>query len=231
MQSCFACFILTIWSYLRGSCNQVIDLTKAFRKEQTFHHLKPHGIIDRDRRTESEIEALKKDGIFVLDVAEIENLFCVPEILEIISEHQGFKPENNKVVEAKNFIIQSFKDELDTQISLRASAEVKFQLMRLEDITRGEEALAKALEGITKNINVAQIYSESQKLFQEALRTNDYKAILTIYNRKSLASRLGGIFGLREKDDQLVQLVLRLAKTKGENRIYNALKDYIPKLD
>ena len=39
------------------------------------------GIIDRDRRVLSEITNLKKSNLHVLEVAEVENLFILPEII------------------------------------------------------------------------------------------------------------------------------------------------------
>jgi Protein of unknown function (DUF4435)/AAA domain, putative AbiEii toxin, Type IV TA system len=157
----------------RGSCSQVIALTKAFRKEPQFHHLKIHGIVDRDRRTDNEITALEESGISVLSVAEVENLFCVPEILELISDNQGFRLEDNKVKEAIKNVIQALKDELNTQISLRASAEIKFQLARLGDVSKGKQALIDAMAVMTNNINVVQIYDEAQKVFDDAIEAND----------------------------------------------------------
>lgn len=69
-----------------GSCEQVISNTKALRKINEFHQLDCYGIVDRDFRSEKEIESLKKDYIYTIDVAEIENLFITEEILEIVSD-------------------------------------------------------------------------------------------------------------------------------------------------
>jgi Protein of unknown function (DUF4435) len=209
----------------RGSCTQVIALTKAFKSQSHFHHLDIRGIIDRDRRTSSEIKALASDGISVLDVAEVENLFCLPEILELVAKQLKLE---DKIAEAKNFVLNCLKDELENQISLRATNEVKFQLGKLDDKARNEKALNEAMEQLVKSIDVSKIYSTAKKEFDEVISGNDHVGVLRLYNRKSLASRVGGVFGLKEKEDELVELVLRIAKSEDGESVKTAFKQYVP---
>ena len=54
-----------------GGCQKVIETTKAFRQLQDFHTLESMGIVDRDRRTQGEIDYLHDQHIFVPDVAEV----------------------------------------------------------------------------------------------------------------------------------------------------------------
>ena len=58
-----------------GSYSSVITWTKAMRQTMQLHDLRCYGIIDRDYRTDYEIESYKADNIFTLKVAEVENLF------------------------------------------------------------------------------------------------------------------------------------------------------------
>ena len=59
------------------SCVKVIEYTKSINSLKDLHHLEAVGLIDRDYRTENEILSLKKDNIYVLDISEVENLFCI----------------------------------------------------------------------------------------------------------------------------------------------------------
>lgn len=47
-----------------GGCSNVIAQTKAMKANPQLHHLKCYGIIDRDYRSEYEIEKLKEEGIY-----------------------------------------------------------------------------------------------------------------------------------------------------------------------
>ena len=72
-----------------GSCTQVIARTKAFNNTSALHYFESYGIIDRDFRSEYEIKEYESDNIFAINVAEVENLFLVEEIVQIIADHMG----------------------------------------------------------------------------------------------------------------------------------------------
>lgn len=72
-----------------GSCTQVVSRTKAFRNSPSLHHCQVFGIIDRDYRSDYEIEKYKDDGIYTLKVAEVENLFLVEELIRLIADYLG----------------------------------------------------------------------------------------------------------------------------------------------
>ena len=70
------------------SCSNVIQAVKTYNNTNDLHHMNVVGIIDRDRRTEDEILNLKSDNIYVPDVAEVENLFLLPEVIEIMCKKE-----------------------------------------------------------------------------------------------------------------------------------------------
>lgn len=57
------------------SCNAVIQAVKTYGQTGQLHYMKVKGIVDRDRRSDSEVEKLKSQNIFVPKVAEVESLF------------------------------------------------------------------------------------------------------------------------------------------------------------
>lgn len=69
-------------------CASVIQATKAYNKLPMLHYKTIKGIVDRDRRTEEEIGSLLKEKIYVPLVAEIENLFLIPKVIELVAKKQ-----------------------------------------------------------------------------------------------------------------------------------------------
>ncbi|MDF2858277.1 MAG: hypothetical protein K0Q87_4128, partial [Neobacillus sp.] len=65
-----------------GSCEKVIQTVKSFNEQNGFHHLHASGIIDRDRRPYSDLIKLNTKNIWVLDVAEAENLLLEENIVK-----------------------------------------------------------------------------------------------------------------------------------------------------
>lgn len=205
------------------SCSQVIQSVKALRENNQLHHLEIFGIIDRDRRVDAELIALESSGVFALDVAEVENLFCTPEILSFVAKKLERDP-TDALQQAEKFIFDRLNSELETQISLRSASEIKFRLNLFDDKSKGEAGLQKALSDLSSSINVPQIYADSKAYIEAALHNKDYKAVLRLYNRKSLASQMGGTLGL--KKDELPEYVVRLAKGSSSMEISSLLKPY-----
>lgn len=207
----------------RGSCSQVILSVKAFQANTQLHNLNVYGIIDRDRRVPVEIKTLENNSIYVLEVAEVENLFCVKEVLQIISERLG-RSADNDFQAISNAIFKRLADELETQVSLRVASEIKFQLNIFDESKKGDHELAQELTSLVNNIDVHKIYSQTHTEFQEVINSKDFMKLLSIYNRKSLASQVGGVIGL--KNGELPEMVVRLAKGKCQLEIREALKKY-----
>ena len=91
------------------------------------------GLIDRDYRSEHEIEALRNDGIFALDVAEVENLFLVEELIRLMASRFGVADVEQAVANVKDYVIDTkFGNMIERQICQSVVAEIKYQLSCIE---------------------------------------------------------------------------------------------------
>lgn len=215
------------------SCKFVITRTKAMRKLAELHRLECYGIIDRDYRSEHEIEKLKNDNIYALKVAEVENLFLVPEVLEIIGKiEKNNDEEASKIVEeVKNYIINDrFKKEMDTQISAAFITQVRYKLsianIKEDDIKK--EVIEEKLHEIINNCR--NLIDEKTQSFKKVCDDNDYKEILKIFNRKDLGDSVRNFFGIKDKK---LQNYILSHSTSGNyaNRLIEAISLYTPKED
>ncbi|HEG0426815.1 TPA: AAA family ATPase, partial [Campylobacter jejuni] len=106
-----------------GSCEKVVQYTKAFNEQNALHGFKAYGIIDRDYRSQNEINALMKKDINVLKVAEVENLFLLECIILAILKQSNREDE---IKEIKNYIFEiKFKNCLEKQILENLKSEIK----------------------------------------------------------------------------------------------------------
>jgi len=208
-----------------GSCTQVISTVRSLTSSSQIknHHFEVYGIIDRDRRVEREIKSLKDDGIYTLEVAEVENLFCVPEIIKIVSGRLERNPEEDSSA-VESFVINRLKSELGNQISLHVASEIKFKLNCFNDNENGKKDLKTALLSLMDSIKVEELYDEKEVLFNEVINANNYLQVLKIYNRKSLASQISVILGLSK--GELAEFVVRLVNGESRTEIQQALKAY-----
>ena len=209
----------------REGCEQVVQTVKAFEANKQLHHMKGYGIIDRDRRMEAEITALEKHGIFVLSVAEVENLFCTKEILAIVSRQLERDAEADFRV-ASDKLFDVFKAQLETQVSKRVAYDIRYRLKRFDEQAMGETALTAKLQSVVEDIDVKTLYSNCRAEFTSILHSRDYKRLLLVFNEKELPDKIQFAFGLAKSKGALSDFVIRLAKGERRAEIIEAVRHY-----
>ena len=63
----------------------MIESTRSFNDLKQMHHLDSHGIVDRDRRTDAEVGYLRRKNILVPEVAEVENIFLLEDVVKTMA--------------------------------------------------------------------------------------------------------------------------------------------------
>ncbi|WP_337382460.1 DUF4435 domain-containing protein [Desulfovibrio sp.] len=158
-----------------GSCSEVILRTKAMKRSAQLHHLKCFGIIDRDYRSQQEINSLVNDGIYTIDVAEVENLFIIEEILYEVNRELGFT-DDSRIEKIKNHIINDrFKNQMQKMILEAVIANIKYKLTCIDISSADVGDLSQRLSDSYKNITIENIKPDIEKKFKEAFEERDYK--------------------------------------------------------
>lgn len=201
-----------------GGCQKVIETTKAFRQLKDFHMLESKGIVDRDRRTEGEITYLRQQNILVPNVAEVENLLMLEDVIKTVARRL-MRNSESVFRQVKDNVVKLFVKELESQVILHAKHKVRRKLETTVDrkISTVEE-LSEHVEMIQKNIHVSEIYNEIKQRFSSYAEQEDYQNILKVYNQKGLLpqSRLCNLLGINNKESYL-NLILSILKENKED--------------
>lgn len=212
-----------------GSCTEVILRTKAMKRSAQLHHLKCFGIIDRDYRSQQEINSLVNDGIYTIDVAEVENFFIIEEILYEVNRELGFT-DDSRIEKIKNHIINDrFKNQMQKMILEAVIANIKYKLTCIDISSADVGDLSQRLSDSYKNITIENIKPDIEKKFKEAFEERDYKKVLAIFNYKSLSNSIGHYFGLT--NDSYKDYIIRKISSANNNCWKNAIKNYLPDLE
>lgn len=209
----------------RGGCEKVIESTKAVRANPSLHHLQAFGIIDSDYRTAEEIIALRDAGIYTINVAEIENLFCIEPILRIVAANQHLDVDAT-VAAVTTFIINCLTDEFDVQVTNRSQREIQFRLNAYTKVGHTEQGLTDGLTAVLNSIDIATIYADSRALYQQAIDENSLEKALRLYNRKNISKRISPSFGLA--NNEYANIVVRLLKSDRKTEIVAAIRNFTP---
>ena len=204
-----------------GGCNKVIEATRAFADLKEIHHLESRGIVDRDRRTEREVEYLRSRHFYVPEVAEVENLLMLEGVIRAVARRM--KRNENKVVEiVKNNVIQLFAQEIESQALLHTRHRIRRNLeykidRRFNDIASFEDHI----DHLTDDTDVRGLYNSICSQFRSFVKNRDYRSVLKVYNQKSMVtnSNVCNLCGLANKDKYLrvILSILRDDRPEAES--------------
>lgn len=209
-----------------GGCPQVIARTKAFNSSPMLHGYKVYGLIDRDYRSDTEINSYKNSNIYVLNVAEVENLFLVEEVIRIIAKQFG-DDEADAFHRVKDFVINTkYSNMIDHQICQCAVYEMKYRLSCIEISKTNDADVKRSIQEELNKIDYDDIRREKEKVFYNALDNKDYKEVLRIFNEKGIAAEVGRLIGIEKREYQ--RKVINLLQGDCNEALVAAIKNYLP---
>jgi len=200
-----------------GGCNQVIEATRSFNGLRAFHNLDAYGIVDRDRRSDSEVAYLRRRHVLVPEVAEIENIFLIEPVVRVMAEAGGRRA--GKVFDSvRANLLHLFRTQLRRQALEHTRHKLKKEAaMRIDGRFDSVEALERHVSTLLLTLNPRGIYSDLRREFAGYLDSGDYASILRVFNHKSMIAETGvaRLCGLRDNDKRAyVGAVLDLLRTE-----------------
>lgn len=199
-------------------CSKVIQTVKSFNEQSEFHNNYAHGLIDRDRRSESEVQSYNSKNIWVLDVAEIENLFLVEDIVKLISEYMG-KDSEEIFSKVKANLISYFENQLENQIVIHFREQMKKKCRALYEFdAKVESEIITKIDEEFNSIDKTELFENIRKDFKEFISNEDYQSILRVFNLKNALipmSKILPLIGINSPDDY-INLVISLIQKQNE---------------
>lgn len=180
-----------------GSCDKVIESTRTLNTFKDQHKVVIYGIVDRDRRSDSEVAYLRSKQIMVPNVAEIENIFLSQGVLEIMAQLKG-KNAKRVVKAVRHELIEKFVDRIESQ----ALEHTRYRMKR--DVERKIDArftcitaLELHIKGLITKLRPRETYDRLRSDFRRMANAGSYSEILRVFNHKpsftgSCASRMLG---------------------------------------
>lgn len=203
-----------------GSCDKVIESTRTMQSLKAMHRIDSYGLVDRDRRSDQEVEYLRAKNILVPDVAEIENIFLSQGVVETMAEIRNRNPK--KVVKAvRQEVIHKFEQMLESQALQHTRHRMKRDVERKIDarftcIT----ALELHIKSLIKKLRPRETYDQLTAEFRKMIHGGDYAGVLRVFNHKpiftgSCVAKMLGFSGI----DDYVSAVIGVMKHNDENAL------------
>lgn len=206
-----------------GSCNKVIETTRAFNDLKPMHHLDSHGLVDRDRRDTEEVDYLRRKNIFVPDVAEVENIFLLEEVVRVMARRRGKDPDKI-MAKLRKQVMQMFRTHFDEQALQHVRHRVKHDVeCKIDARFKCISAMELHLRTLIDKLRPREQYNTLRREFQEMIRTDDYNGVLRVFNHKPMLpeSNVAGLLGFPNKETYISEV---LGVLKGTGKDARALK-------
>jgi hypothetical protein len=197
------------------SCELVRKYTASFISNESFHHLKCYGIIDRDNLDENEIEKLSKKNIYALSVSSIENLFLIPSVFKYMCEDNS-NQEND--IQKKVFSFVKEQTHKDNYILNAMKSKISKECQKIVSESKKVIDLKQGIE----NIDIDKFKKELENSLNEIIKTENYLELLKIFRNKGLYKTvLKKLLNAADIDKRIVDLL------KDDNLI-EVLKKELP---
>lgn len=188
-----------------GSCDKVIETTRTFNDLKYMHHLDSRGIVDRDRRSDTEVAYLRKKNILVPEVAEVENIFLIENIVKTMARRRGRDPEK-VMARVKKEIFKMFKHKADEQTLQHVRHKMKRDVLckidaRFTCIT----ALETHIRTLINQLQPRFHYNALREQFAAMIRDSDYNGVLKVFNHKPMLTdcMVAQLLGYKSKDEYI----------------------------
>ena len=200
-----------------GSCDKVIEATRTFGDLQALHHLESMGIVDRDRRTAREVDYLRKKHILVPEVAEVENLFLLENVIKTMAHVRGRNPER-LFLKVKDNIMKMWASHRDSQALMHTRHRVKrLAECRIDGRFGSLSELERHIAELPRILDPGGIYREIDAEFRAMQAEDDYAGVLRVFNHKPMLASCGvdSMLGFRSHDAYIAG-TLSVLKEGGE---------------
>lgn len=216
-----------------GGCDRVIEATRSFNGLRSIHNLDAVGIVDRDRRDTAEVDYLRRRKVLVPEVAEIENLFLLEDVVRIMAE-VGHKNPDRAFSRVRQNIMHLFQSQLKRQALEHTRHRLKKEVAhrvdgRFDNIGALEQHIAEMLH----TINPRDMYRRLVSRFSGYVKAGDYAAVLRVFNHKSMLveSHVAELCGIGPGDNRTyINAVLRQLRsdTAAARALRRALRAAFP---
>ena len=153
------------------------------RGSQEIDDVEAFGLIDRDNRTDKNIEQLAEKNVFALKVYSVEALYYCSDAIDAVARQQASSRgiDANRLVEsAKQQVIEELTDQAVAERMAARRCERQVQELALSSIPNWKSIRATPAQPICVSIN-PQVYLEELDYFNELIKNTEIDQLIARY--------------------------------------------------
>ena len=199
------------------TCKDVMNFTRAFNKIPNTI-AKAYGIIDHDFRSEEQLAKLEGQNVFSYDVAEVENLFLLPDVIIGFAK---YKNEECDIDEIKTSILNKFEQDKQSQISQYVSSAIN-AYFKSSHISVGnkKEEVEQNFQKFISEVDINKLFNERESYINDVIANKKYEKAIMLYNNKGLHSVIEKYFNMGDYRHKALDYLRRTKEMEPIKRVF-----------
>lgn len=199
------------------TCKDVINFTKSFNKIPNTV-AKAYGIIDHDFRSKEQLAKLEEQNVFSYDVAEVENLFLLPDIIIGFAK---YKKEECDIDEIKTRILNQFEKDKQAQVSQFVSSAIN-AYFKLSHISVGnkKEEVEQNFQKFISEVDINKLFNERESCINGVIANKEYERAIMLYNNKGLHTVIEKYFNMGDYRHKALDYLRRTKEIEPIKRVF-----------
>ena len=199
------------------TCKDVINFTRSFNKIPNTV-AKAYGMIDHDFWPEEQLAKLEKQNVFSYDVAEVENLFLLPDV---ITGFAKYKNEKCDIDEIKKRILNQFEKDKQAQVSQFVSSTIN-AYFKSSHISAGnkKEEVKKNFHAFISEVDIDKLFNERESYINGVIANKEYEKAIMLYNNKGLHSVIESYFKMGDYRRRVLDYLRKTKEVKPIKKIF-----------
>jgi hypothetical protein len=215
----------------RGSCENVIHAVATLRENAVLTRVTCAGIVDADDYSTKDIANLNKLGIAALSFSEIENVFLMPDVLEVLASGDGHDEVATRqlVDQLKSELFAHAADARNQKSSVLRYARRRIdRVLKKLDFSPAKDAatLAADYAEATSALNVAALAQLAEDQINDAINAQDAAKLLKWYDNKGILNIAGKAKGIGKVAFE--QWIVRVLKNENGISLKAVLLPHLP---
>jgi ABC-type dipeptide/oligopeptide/nickel transport system ATPase component len=209
-----------------GGCSAVIAATKAFQSLPGLHRIFTYGLVDRDYLACGQLAAYERSRVFAPRVAEVENLYLVPDLIKAVASQLLLDVEG-VFTEVKGFIMQEFKRAQVEHAMGVTRHRIALGMGQFSSKGATIDVFETDLQEFLSTLDAKALYSEAYSHAQSLIEADDYEGVLLVFNKKDLAKNISRFFQI--KNGTYIDKVREMVK-RGVGDVPRHIRAFLPDL-
>lgn len=200
-----------------GSCGAVREAVRVFGTSGAISNANAIGILERDYWPDDWLAARSHENLFVLDVHELESLFCLEEVARAVAEHLAHDNYAARWSQLQGEARRALQRE--AHIVERAKRRVDIALESLANAARNHPDRNQARSNFASAIDLARKVPDAGALFDEeaiavdAAADGSWDDILRVFDGKKLIGKVAQSLDLTK--EAYIRLIIKSLSKRG----------------